>query len=135
MRSRRKRQNGNIAGPFNGDGHLSLVFRTVPGDPTWDDLPSFRNKISKDPRVLIVDIQFLIGAESTDLSPQERFFLSIRCWPFSRFPHALLLSSMDPSHLLMDRCLVCSLPSSGGPSRSPPYEFDFSPLVFSSSVD
>jgi hypothetical protein len=106
MSSRRKGENGNIARPFNGDGHLSLVLRTVPGDPTWDDLPSFRNKISKDPRILIVDIQFLIGAESTDLPPQERFFLSIRCWPFSRFSHALLLSSSDPSHLLMDRCLV-----------------------------
>jgi hypothetical protein len=56
MSGRRKRQNGNIARPFNGDGHLSLVFCTVPGDPTRDDLSSFRNKISKDPRVLIVDI-------------------------------------------------------------------------------
>jgi hypothetical protein len=135
MRSRRKRQNGNVPCPFNSDGHLSLVFSAVPRNPPRNDLSSFRNEISKDPRIPIVDVQFLIGAESTDLSPQEGFFLSFGCWPFSRLPHAFLLSSSDPCHLLMDRCLVWSLPSSGGLSRSPPYEFDFYPLVFSSCAD
>ena len=56
MSSRRKREDSNIARPFNSDGHLSLVLRTISGDPTRDDLSSFCDEISKDPRILIVDI-------------------------------------------------------------------------------
>ena len=87
-----KRQDGNITSPFDGDRHLSLVLRTVPGNPTGNDLPPFRYEITKDPWIPIVDLQFFIRAETTNLSPQERFFLSIRSWFLSRFPHPLLLS-------------------------------------------
>ena len=66
---------------------------TVSGDPSGDDLSAFSNEVSKDPRVLIVNIQFLIGAEPADLSPHERSFLPIGARSFSvGFPHHLFLS-------------------------------------------
>ena len=73
----RKGQDCNIPSPFDSNGHLSLVLCTVPGDPTRNDLSSFRYKKSEDPRIFIVDIKFFIGAESTDLSPNERFLLPV----------------------------------------------------------
>ena len=87
----RKRQNGNIAGPFDSDGYFSLVLCTVSGDPTRNDLSTFRNEKSKDLWILIIDIQLFVSAESTDLSPQERFFPSVLRGSFSRFSHSLLL--------------------------------------------
>jgi hypothetical protein len=87
-----KGQNRNIPSPFNGNGYFSLVFGTIPGDPSRDDLSSFCNEITKDPCILIVDLQLFIGAESTDLSPQERFLFSIGGRLFRRSPHVLLLS-------------------------------------------
>jgi hypothetical protein len=92
MHRRGKGQNRNIPCPFNGNGYFSLVFGTIAGNPSRDDLSSFCNEITKDPRVLIVDLQFFIGAESTDLSPQERFPFSFGGRLFSRSPHFLLLS-------------------------------------------
>ncbi len=53
------------------------MLRAVSGDPSGDDLPPFGYEISEDPRVFVVDIQFFIGAESTDLSPHKRFFLPV----------------------------------------------------------
>jgi hypothetical protein len=87
-----KRQDGNISSPFYGDSYLPLMFGTVSRNPSRNDLSSFRNEISKDPWIFIVDIQLFIRAESTDLSPQERFFLSVRSWSFNRSLHPLLLS-------------------------------------------
>ena len=87
-----KGQNRNIPSPFDGHGYFSLVFGTIPGDPSRNDLPSFCNEITKDPCILIVDFQLSIGAESTDLSPQERFLFSFGRRLLSRFPHLLLLS-------------------------------------------
>jgi hypothetical protein len=72
-----KGKNRNIPSPFNGNGYFSLVFGTITGDPSRDDLSSFCDEITKDPCILIVDLQFFIGAESTDLSPEERFFLPV----------------------------------------------------------
>ncbi len=68
------------------------MFGTISGDPSWDDLSSFCNEITKNPCILIVDLQLFIGAESTDLSPQERFLFSIGGRLFRRSPHVLLLS-------------------------------------------
>ena len=68
-RCRGEGQDRNIARPFDRRGHLSLVFGTVTGDPPGNDLSPLRDEISQDPRVLIIDVQFLIGTESTDLSP------------------------------------------------------------------
>jgi hypothetical protein len=53
------------------------MFGTVSGDPSRNDLSPFCNEIPKNPRILIVDIQLFIRAESTDLSSQERFFLPV----------------------------------------------------------
>jgi hypothetical protein len=92
MHRRGKRQNRNIPPPFNGDGYFSLVFGTIAGDPTRDDFSPFGNEITKDPCIFIVDLQFFIGAESTDLSPQERLLFSFGGRLFSRSPHVLLLS-------------------------------------------
>lgn len=85
-------QDGYVSGSFDSDGDLPLVFGTVSGDPPGNDLSPLRHEISKDPRVSIIDIEFLIGAKSTDLSSHKRFFLSIGSWFFTRLSHSLLLS-------------------------------------------
>jgi len=68
------------------------MLRAVSRNPSRNDLPAFCNEISKDSRIPIVDIQFFIGAESADLSPQERFLLPVGGWPLSRSLHFLLPS-------------------------------------------
>ena len=92
MGGRREGQNRYVTGPFDGDCHLPLVLRAVPGDPPRNDLSPFCDEISKDPRIPVVNVQFFIGAETTDLSSQERFLPSVGSRPFSRFLHSLLLS-------------------------------------------
>jgi hypothetical protein len=47
------------------------MFGTISGDPSRNDLSPFRNEISKDSRIPIVDIQLFIRAESTDLRRVE----------------------------------------------------------------
>ncbi len=71
-------QDGYVPGPFDGDRDLPLVFGTVSGDPPGNNLPSFRHEISKNPRISIIDIELLIGAKPTDLSPHEGLLLSVR---------------------------------------------------------
>ncbi len=92
MRRCGKRQNSDVTCPFNGGGYFSLMLRTISRDSSRDDLPSLCNEVTKNPGILIVDIQLLIRTESTDLSPYERFPLSFGGWLFSRLPHLLLLS-------------------------------------------
>ena len=128
MSRRRKRKNSNITRPFDGNGHLSLMLRTVPGNPTGNDLSPFCDEISKDLGILVIDIQFFIGAESADLSPQKGFFLPIERWFFSRFFHPLLL-------YLLTLPFDLSPLRPEGPLRSPQYKFAFFPLVFASVVD
>ncbi len=93
MHGRGKGQNGNVASSFDGDRNLSLVLGAVSGDSPGDDLSPFRHKISKNSGIPVINFEFLIGAKPTDLSPHERFLLSIRRWFFTRFSHSLLLSS------------------------------------------
>ncbi len=125
----RKGKNRNITRPFKGDRHLSLMLCTVPGDPSGNDLPSFRDKISKDLWIFIIDIYFFICTESTDLSPHERFFPSVGSCFFCGSLHSILLVSL--TFVVFDS----SLRSSGGLWRSPLFEFDFSLPVFASVVD
>jgi hypothetical protein len=66
---RGERQNRNVARSLNRGHHLSLVLCAVSGNPSGDDLPSFRNEISENPRIFVIDVDFFIGAESTDLAP------------------------------------------------------------------
>ncbi len=73
-----KWQDGYVSGPFDGDGDLPLVLGAVSGDPPGNDFPPFRHKISKDPRISIINIELLIGAKTADLSSHERFLLSVR---------------------------------------------------------
>jgi len=94
MRRRRKRKDGDVACPLDCDRHLPLVFCTVSRNPSRNNLSPFRNKISKDLWVLIIDIQFLIRTESTDLSPHEGFLLPVASWSFHWFSHGVLLISL-----------------------------------------
>lgn len=87
----RKRKNGDIARPFKGYRHLPLMFGTVARDPSRNDLSTFRNKIPEDLRVLVVNVQLLIRAESADLPPHERLFLSVLWCSFSWPSHSILL--------------------------------------------
>lgn len=72
-----KGKNGDVASPFDGDRHLSLMLGAVPRDPSGDDFSALCDEIPKDFWVLIVDFQFLVRTESTDLAPHKRFFLSV----------------------------------------------------------
>ncbi len=45
------------------------MFGAVAGNPTGDDLSTFRDKVSQDAGVLVINIEFLVGAESADLAP------------------------------------------------------------------
>ena len=108
MDCHRKGQDGDITRPFYGDHHFPLMLCTVSGDPSGDDLSAFGNEVSKDPRVFIVDIQFLVGAEAADLSSHERFSPPpIGSGPFSfgSLHHHLLLSSLLlKAHLKPQSC-------------------------------
>lgn len=128
MAGRCKRQNGDVACPFKSYCHLPLMFCAVARDPSGNDLSAFRNKISEDLRVLIIDIQFFIRTESADLPPHKRLFLPVLgcsfSWPF----HPILLVSFTFLHSF-------SLRQSVGPWRSPLSEFGFYLPVFASFAD
>ena len=109
---RRKRQDGDTARSLDRHGDFPLMLGTVSRDPPGNDFSPFGNKITKDPRILIVDAQLLVRAEATDLSSQEGFFLSVPSLSF-RFPRSTFLS-FHPF-----------LPHSGVPWRSPRHEFFF----------
>ncbi len=68
------------------------MLRTVPGDPSRDDLAPLRDKIPEDPWVLVIDVQFLIGAEPTDFPPQERPLFPVGSRSFTWSVHPFLLS-------------------------------------------
>ncbi len=90
-RCRGERQNRNVASSLDRRCHLPLVFCAVTRDPPGNDFSPFGDEISEDSRVLIVDVHFLIGAESTHLASDERFFPSVGSWSF--WPvHSFLLS-------------------------------------------
>ena len=94
MRRRRKRKDGDIARPLDRDRHLPLVLCTVSRDPSGNDLSPFRNKISKNLWILVIDIQFFVRTESADLSPHEGFPLPVATWSFHWFSHSVLLISL-----------------------------------------
>ncbi len=85
-------ENRDIARSLDRRRHLSLVLRTVARDSPGDDFTPLGDEVSQDPRVLIIDIQLLIGAESTYLPPDKRFFLPVCSGSFSRPVHSFLLS-------------------------------------------
>ncbi len=91
-----KRQDSDIACSFDGNGHLSLMLCAVPRDPSGNDLSPFRDEISKDLRVLIINIQFLIRTESADLSPHERLLSSVGACFLWGSPHSILLCFFNP---------------------------------------
>ena len=94
-RCRGEWQNRNVTRSFDRRCHLPLVLCTVARDPPGNDFSPFGNKISEDSRVLIIDVHFLIGAESTNLAPDERFFLPVGSGSF-RPVHSSLLSHHSP---------------------------------------
>ena len=107
MYRRCKGQNGDIASPFDGDGDLPLVLGTVPGNPPGDNLTTIRHKIPKDPRVFVIDIEFLVRAEPADLPSHKGFSLSIRPWFVTRFFHPLIISLFICSHVYLRRFFSC----------------------------
>ena len=76
-RRRGEGQNRDIARLFDRSGDFPLVLGAIPGDSAGNDLPPFGDEISQDSRVLVIDVKFLVCAESADLTPQERFSLSV----------------------------------------------------------
>ena len=68
-RCRGEGQDRNIARLFDRCGYHSLMLCTVSGDAPGNDLSPFGDKISQDPRVLIIDVEFLVGAKSANLAP------------------------------------------------------------------
>ena len=68
MHGRRKGQDRNVSGPFDGHRDLPLVLRTVSRDPSWDDFTPFRDEKRQNPGVLIVNINFLIRTETADFA-------------------------------------------------------------------
>ena len=87
----RKWKNGDVARPFQGHRYLPLMFSTVAGDPAGDDLPPFCDEIPEDLRVFVINVQFLIRAESTHLPSHERLFLPVLWCSFSWPSHSILL--------------------------------------------
>lgn len=66
---RREGQDGNISCPLDGHRNLSLVLCAVSRNPPGNDFPTFRYEKVKDPRILVIDIQLLIGTKAADFPP------------------------------------------------------------------
>ncbi len=64
----REGQNRNISRAFDRCRYRPLMFGAVAGNPAGNDLAPFGNKVSQDTRVLIIDIDFFVGAKSTNLA-------------------------------------------------------------------
>jgi len=92
---------GDVSCSFDGDGDLSLMFGTVPRNPSGNNLPSLCHKIPENPRVFVIDIEFLIGAKPTDLSSHKRLFLSIRTRFITRFSRPLIIPLLVCSHVYL----------------------------------
>ena len=75
---------GNVPSSFYSHGYLPLVSGTVARNPPWNDLSSLCNKVFEHFGVFIVDLQFRIRAEPTNLTPRK-------CPSFSPVSHHLLL--------------------------------------------
>ena len=75
---------GNVPSSFYSHGYLPLVSGTVARNPPWNDLSSLCNKVFEHFRIFIVDLQFRIRAESTNLTPRK-------CPSFSPVSHHSLL--------------------------------------------
>jgi len=92
-----KGQDSYVARPLNGDRHLSLMFCAVSRDSPGNNFPPFRDEISKDLWILVIDIQFFVRTEPADLSPHERFSLPVGACFFWGSPHSILLVSLTRS--------------------------------------
>jgi len=101
MHCRCKGQYGNVSGSFDCDGDLSLMVRTVPRNPSGNNLTPLCHKIPKNPRVFVINIEFLVGAKPTDLSSHKRLFLSIRTRFITRFSRLLIISLLICSHVYL----------------------------------
>ena len=74
----------NVPGSFYSHGYLPLVSGTVARNPPWNNFPSLGNKVFEHFWIFIVDFQFRICAEPTNLTPRK-------CPSFSPVSHHLLL--------------------------------------------
>jgi hypothetical protein len=62
----RKRQQGDVAGAFDGAGQLALVSCAGAGLPAWSDLTFFGNETAQHVDLLIINTYIFIGAELAD---------------------------------------------------------------------
>src|SRR5258708_37030900 len=65
---------------FDRGRHLPLMLGAIPGNPAWDDLPSFGDEVLEGSLILEVHLAVLFRAETADLlaaesSPSTPFFL------------------------------------------------------------
>ncbi len=67
-------QQGNLAGPFDGDRQFPLVFGAISADPPGDDLSPLGSKMFQGLGILIIDDQRTIGAKTTNLPAGEYSF-------------------------------------------------------------
>src|SRR5262245_35708226 len=59
------------ARPLDGQRHLALVLGAVAADAPRDDLAAVGDEVLEGLRVLVVDLDLLVGAEAADLAPRE----------------------------------------------------------------
>jgi hypothetical protein len=96
---RREGQNGDITRSLDRRCHLSLMLRAVARNSAGDDFTPLGDEVSQNPRVLIVDIELLIGAESTYLSPDKRFSSGSLVFQWPAFFSSLLISNFVKSQV------------------------------------
>src|SRR5947209_5596119 len=64
-------QQGDVAAALDGGRHLALVQGAVARDAAGDDLAALGDEVLEVGRVLVVDLEVLVGAVAADLAPAE----------------------------------------------------------------
>ncbi len=77
------RQQGDLTGPFNSGRQFPLMFGTISGNPSRDDLSPFRSKVFQQFCILIIDDHGAVGTKPADLPAGENSFFP------SGLPHGL----------------------------------------------
>src|SRR5713101_8483124 len=65
------RQERQVAAALDGGGHFALVPRAVARDAAGDDLAALGDEVLQVGRVLVVDLEILVGAVAAHLAPAE----------------------------------------------------------------
>src|SRR5712671_2774226 len=112
----------DVAAALDGGGHLALVPRAVPGDAARHDLAPLGDEVLELGRVLVVDLEALVGAVPAHLAPAESPPAAALA-PVARAAAAarpvVLLESVSVHVRLLSSRAVIRLPPRAR-SRSPP---------------